>query len=92
MLTGSGICLLTVNAPIFQGPLSKELDGADLSWILGPLVAAAVYFVIARDNVRASAAVPASHIAEAERMGEEAAIHEGLTAPGTPPALDTAEA
>ena len=58
MLTGSGICLLTFNAPIFQGPLSKELDGADLSWILGPLVAAAVYFLIARDNVRASTAVP----------------------------------
>jgi NCS1 family nucleobase:cation symporter-1 len=89
LLAGSGICLLTLNAPIFQGPLSKELDGADLSWILGPLVAAAVYYLIARNRVRASAAVPASHIAEAERMGEETAIHEGVAAPA---AFDTAEA
>ena len=48
MLSGSAVCLLTVNSPIFQGPLSKALDGADLSWILGPPVAAAVYFLIAR--------------------------------------------
>jgi purine-cytosine permease-like protein len=88
MLVGSGVCLLTVNAPIFQGPISKELSGADLSWILGPLVAAGVYFLIARQAVRASAAVPPSHIEEAEAMGEEEAIHEGLTAP----ALDPAEA
>jgi nucleobase:cation symporter-1, NCS1 family len=89
LLAGSGVCLLTVNAPIFQGPLSKEIDGADLSWVLGPLVAAAVYYLIARDQVRQSAAVPPSHIAEAEAMGEETVIHEGLT-PETPPALDTA--
>jgi len=88
LLTGSGVCLLTVSAPFFTGPVSKQLDGADLSWILGPLVAAAVYFVIARDDVRASATVPPSHIAAAEQMDEEAAIHEGLTAP----VLDPAEA
>jgi NCS1 family nucleobase:cation symporter-1 len=88
LLTGSGVCLLTVSAPFFTGPLSKQLDGADLSWILGPLVAAAVYFAIARDDVRASAAVPPGHIADAEQMGEEAVIHEGLIAP----ALDPAEA
>jgi purine-cytosine permease-like protein len=87
LLTGSAVCLLTLNAPIFQGPISKELSGADLSWILGPLVAAGVYYALAGHAVRASAAVPVSHIAEAEAMGEEAAIHEGLTAP----ALDTAE-
>jgi NCS1 family nucleobase:cation symporter-1 len=91
MLVGSGVCLLTVNAPIFQGPLSKELDGADLSWLLGPLVSAALYFAIARRQVRASAAVPPSHIAKAERMGEEAAIHEGVTAPEPEPALPPAK-
>jgi NCS1 family nucleobase:cation symporter-1 len=91
MLVGSGVCLLTVNSPFFQGPLSKSLDGADLSWLLGPLVSAAVYFVIAREQVRATAAVPPSHIAVAETMGEEAAIREGLTAPEPPPAaLDPA--
>jgi NCS1 family nucleobase:cation symporter-1 len=92
MLVGAGVCLLTVNSSFFQGPFSDAIDGADLSWLLGPPVSAAVYFALARRQVRASAAVPASHIAAAEAMGEEAAIHEGLTAPEAPPALDTAEA
>jgi nucleobase:cation symporter-1, NCS1 family len=90
MLVGAAVCLLTVNSSFFQGPLSDALDGADLSWLLGPIVSAAVYLVLARQQVRASAAVPASHIAAAETMGEEAAIHEGFATPETPPALDTA--
>jgi nucleobase:cation symporter-1, NCS1 family len=92
MLLGSAVCLLTVDSPFYSGPVSDSLSGADLSWILGPLVAGGAYFLLARRQVAASAAVPPSHIAEAERMGEEAVIHEGLIATEPPPALDPAEA
>lgn len=51
MAAGVGACLLTVNAPIYQGPVSRLLGGADLSWIVGFLVSAAVYLLIARRSV-----------------------------------------
>jgi nucleobase:cation symporter-1, NCS1 family len=78
MLVGAGVCLLTVNSPILQGPLSKALAGSDLTWILGLPVAGACYYVLARDDVRATADVPASHVREARALNEAAVIHEGL--------------
>lgn len=78
MLIGAGVCVLTINSPILQGPLSKSLSDSDLTWILGPVVAGAIYYVIARRDVRATAAVPSAHLAEAAALGEATAIHEGL--------------
>jgi cytosine/uracil/thiamine/allantoin permease len=46
MLAGVAVCLLTVNAPILDGPVSKALDGADFTWTLGPLVSALVYWLL----------------------------------------------
>ena len=48
MLAGAAVCVLTSDSPILHGPVSKALNGADLTWILGPVVAGAVYFVLAR--------------------------------------------
>lgn len=44
VLTG----LLTINAPGFQGPLSKVVFDGDLAWIAPSIVAAAVYWLLAR--------------------------------------------
>jgi nucleobase:cation symporter-1, NCS1 family len=44
-------CLLTINAPIFQGPVSRLLDGADLTWIVGFLASACTYYTLARHTV-----------------------------------------
>ena len=41
LLAGVVVCLLTINAPIFHGPVSEWLDGADFTWTLGPLVSRA---------------------------------------------------
>ena len=79
MLIGAGVCMLVVDSPIYEGPISKALSGADFSWILGLPVAAIVYYVLARDEVRATAAVPQSHLVQALTMNEEVAIHEGVT-------------
>jgi purine-cytosine permease-like protein len=46
LLAGVAVCLLTINAPILQGPLSKALSGADLTWTVGPLVSAVVYWAL----------------------------------------------
>jgi nucleobase:cation symporter-1, NCS1 family len=55
MLGGVVISLLTVNAPVFEGPIAKVLHGADFSWLLGFWVAAALYVVLAGRAVRAAA-------------------------------------
>jgi nucleobase:cation symporter-1, NCS1 family len=78
MLIGAGVCMLTVNAPIYTGPISDAVSGADFAWLLGLPVAGAVYYTIARKDVIAARDVPLSHIKEAELMGEETAIHEGV--------------
>ena len=39
MLIGAVVCVLTINSPILEGPISKSLSGSDLTWLLGPLVA-----------------------------------------------------
>jgi purine-cytosine permease-like protein len=91
MLIGAGVCVLTINSPILQGPISKSLSGSDLTWILGPVVAGAIYYVLARDEVRASARIPAEHLAQARTMGETAVIHEGLISAGPWSRLDEAE-
>jgi purine-cytosine permease-like protein len=48
LLAGVAVCLLTVNAPSLQGPVSGALGGADLTWTLGPLASATLYWALAR--------------------------------------------
>ena len=47
------VCLLTINAPILQGPVSERLAGADLTWTLGPLVSALAYWAWRQAEARA---------------------------------------
>jgi nucleobase:cation symporter-1, NCS1 family len=51
LLAGVAVCLLSINAPILQGPVSDALAGADLTWTVGPLVSAAAYWALARGTV-----------------------------------------
>jgi purine-cytosine permease-like protein len=64
MFAGVIACLLTINAPVFQGPLSRLLDGADLTWIVGFVVSGLTYFALTRvadeDHQRAGSRVPAT--------------------------------
>lgn len=48
MLAGVTACLLTINAPIYQGPISRLLDGADLTWILGFVFSGLTYYALTR--------------------------------------------
>jgi purine-cytosine permease-like protein len=48
MIAGVIACLLTINAPIYQGPVSRLLDGADLTWILGFVVGGITYWALTR--------------------------------------------
>jgi nucleobase:cation symporter-1, NCS1 family len=79
MLVGAVVCVLTIDSPILHGPISKSTSGADLTWILGPILSGVVYYLIAREDVRATARIPADHLEQALLMGEAIAIHEGLT-------------
>jgi NCS1 family nucleobase:cation symporter-1 len=45
---GLGIEIPFINQTLYVGPLAKALGGADISWILGIIVPAAVYYAICR--------------------------------------------
>jgi cytosine/uracil/thiamine/allantoin permease len=40
--------LLTINAPGFQGPLSRAVYDGDLAWIVPSITAGIVYWLLAR--------------------------------------------
>ena len=52
LAAGVLVCVLTVRAPTFSGPVSDALGGADFTWTLGPLVSAAVYWALVRGGDR----------------------------------------
>jgi hypothetical protein len=37
------VAVLCVNTPVFVGPISNLLDGADISSLVGPVLAAGIY-------------------------------------------------
>jgi NCS1 family nucleobase:cation symporter-1 len=37
---------------VFQGPISKQLGGADIAWIVGLCVSVPLYYVLARRPAR----------------------------------------
>ena len=47
---------LTMMSPLYNGPVARLLGGADLSWVLGFPVSAAVYIALARLQVHPTAA------------------------------------
>lgn len=56
-----GIEIPFMNTAVFQGPASKALGGADISWIVGLVVSVPLYYVLARRAVsRPDVAVAAS--------------------------------
>jgi purine-cytosine permease-like protein len=71
-LVGMGATLMWLDAstafPAFTGPISKSLSGSDLSYLIGGLVGALVYVVLARPGLRREAAV-----ADGEGTSEPAA-------------------
>jgi NCS1 family nucleobase:cation symporter-1 len=62
LAAGAVAALLTMNAPVFQGPLSDALlAGGDLAWLAGPVLGALVYALLAapglhRERLGAAAA------------------------------------
>jgi purine-cytosine permease-like protein len=77
---GALVVYLTMNAPVHQGPLSDSLfSGGDMGWLLGPIVSAAVYALLAGPQLRRE---------EAGRTGPEMA-RPGL---GAEPAVPASEA
>ena len=47
-LLGTGVALLCINTPVYVGPISAALAGADLSALAGPLLACGVYVFLWR--------------------------------------------
>ncbi|SDH14559.1 purine-cytosine permease family protein [Agrococcus jejuensis] len=56
MVVATTVAVLMVNTTLYVGPISALLGGADLSSIVGPLLAAGIYLGLARGVRRASPA------------------------------------
>jgi NCS1 family nucleobase:cation symporter-1 len=66
LLAGIAISLLTVHAPVYQGWISAQLDGADLSWLLGFWISALAYYVLSHKRIQSS--VFSSHEVDSARL------------------------
>jgi len=49
-----GIEIPFMNTAVYQGPISKQLGGADIAWIVGLCVSVPLYYFIARGTVPAA--------------------------------------
>src|ERR1700733_10894071 len=65
---GTVAALLCINSPVFVGPIAHALKGSDLSAITGPLIAAGLYFALARGTRRLERRRPA--VLDPVRIGE----------------------
>jgi nucleobase:cation symporter-1, NCS1 family len=54
-----GIEIPFMNTAVFQGPISKQLGGADIAWIVGLCVSVPLYYVLARRTIRGPGAATA---------------------------------
>ncbi|HVB43038.1 MAG TPA: cytosine permease [Streptosporangiaceae bacterium] len=52
-----------VSQPDYTGPLVKHLGGADISWLIGWIISAAVYLILMRDTAASRAAAPLTAVA-----------------------------
>ena len=50
-----------VNTTLYEGPVAKSLNGADISWIVGLAVTIPLYYFVAR--ARVSRELPATVVA-----------------------------
>jgi len=59
-----------MNSAIYKGPIASSLGGVDIAWVVGLLVAGALYYVLERGNAVASSAET-----DAETLVETAPAH-----------------
>jgi NCS1 family nucleobase:cation symporter-1 len=52
LVAGAAIGMVTVNAPIYVGPLAKAMGGADTAWLLPMIVGGLVYAALAVPAIR----------------------------------------
>ena len=43
---------LCISVPKYTGPIAESLDFTDYSWVVGPIIAAVLYFLLAKNTVR----------------------------------------
>jgi NCS1 family nucleobase:cation symporter-1 len=59
-IVGFCVQLPFMSTTIYQGFMVPHLGGADISWIIGLIVSAGLYYYLVRGTVRRTAAQPAS--------------------------------
>lgn len=44
--------LMTIASPKFNGPIAKAMEYTDLSWLVGPVLAFVIYWILAHRAVK----------------------------------------
>ncbi len=52
LIAGMVAAFLCISVPKYTGPIAESLDFTDYSWLVGPIIAAVLYFVLAKNTVR----------------------------------------
>jgi purine-cytosine permease-like protein len=78
LLVGMFAALMCISVPKYTGPIAVALDNTDLSWLVGPLVSAGVYYVIARRTVAAEVAERYERAPDAAQIDADEAYATGV--------------
>lgn len=52
LIAGMVAAFLCISVPKYTGPIAARLDYTDYSWLVGPIIAGVLYFVLAKSTVR----------------------------------------
>jgi NCS1 family nucleobase:cation symporter-1 len=83
-LIGAVCAVLCVNTTNYTGPVSDALGGADVSWLVGPIVTTAVYWCVSAVVDRGRITEPGVHLG-----GDELRSRNGIQSTAAPMAVPT---
>jgi NCS1 family nucleobase:cation symporter-1 len=69
LLIGVGVSVPFMATSLYTGPLGHALDGADISYVVSAVVAAAIYYPLSRTEISTRTASPADSTVAAQATG-----------------------
>jgi cytosine/uracil/thiamine/allantoin permease len=77
LVVGMVTATLCISVPKYTGPIAKALNDTDLSWLAAPILAALIYFFLARSTVRSEVAHRRELIPSANEIDADEAFGTG---------------
>ena len=78
LIAGMVAAFLCISVPQYTGPIAASLDYTDYSWLVGPIIGGALYFILARGTVRDEVAHRMERIPADSEIDREEAFGTGV--------------